>query len=109
MFTTLFLLLLVAFRLWYVTSKQYRPNNPPQYLRSLMARPVLARVAGAVLVALVTVAFVVKLGWVTGILAGFVALMGAGSLVVALSPFRYITAAAASGLYAFFLILELLL
>ncbi len=109
MITTLFMLLLIAFQLWHVTSKQVKHNHPPQYLQKIIANPRPSRIAGAVLFILATAVFVVKMGWMTGISASIVGLMGVGSLVVSLHPFHYLRTSAVIALYAFFLILEFLI
>lgn len=103
------MLLLIAFRLWHITSKQVKHNTTPAYLHKIVANPKPARMAGAALVILVTTIFVVKMGGLTGILASAIGLMGVGCLVVSLSPFNYASTSAVGSLYALFLILEVLI
>lgn len=108
MITTLFFMQLVGFQLWHITSKQVKHTaDPPAYLRSILNNPQRYRNIGTALFLLSTALFVVIWGWMTGICASIIGLMGVGCLVVALHPFRYISERSAFLLYAFFLILEL--
>lgn len=108
MLATLFLLLLIAFQLWYWSSSQVKtqPAGLPAYVLS-NARP--ARLAGSALAVLAAVLFVVKLGVMTGLCAWLVGLMGVGCLVVALAPFQYLRPATVGLLYAICLTLEIAL
>nr|WP_067058956.1 hypothetical protein [Mucilaginibacter sp. L294] len=109
MITTLFFLLLIAFELCYVTSKQTKINKPAKYLRKIIANPKSARIVAALIFVLSTVLFIIQLGWVSGLIACLVCLMGAGNLVVTLHPFRYLRGPAIMGLFFFFLILEFII
>lgn len=106
MISTLFLLLLAAFTLWYLASGQAK-TQPVGYQVYVTQHPREARMAGGVLLALAAVAFVLKLGWMTGLSAWLVGLMGVGGLVVALAPFRYLNVYATLLLYLVSLSFEL--
>jgi len=107
MISTLFLLLLLAFELWYRTSPQVK-MQPAGYHTYVVKNPRPARLLGGLLAGLVAVLLGLQWGWLTGLCAWLVGLMGVGSLVVALAPFRYLTVYALGGLYALCLALELL-
>jgi hypothetical protein len=49
------------------------------------------------------------MGWVSGISASLVGLMGVGSLVIMLAPFNYLRLYTVVSLYIVFFILEILL
>ncbi len=106
MITTLFFMQLIGFQLWHITSKQVKHADPPSYLRSILDNAQRYRIVGGILVLISTILFVVKWGWMSGICASIVGLMGVGSLVVALYPFRYISEKGVLLFYVFFLILE---
>jgi len=108
MITTFYFIQLIAFQLLYVTSEQEKYANPPSYLLSILCRKRAYRIFGAALMLLVTIAFVVQWGWMTGICASLIGLMGIGCLVVSLNPFRYVNEKGVVVLYAFFLMLEFL-
>lgn len=109
MITTLYFLQLIAFQIWYVTSSQVKHIDPPAYLRSILNNRQTGRIIGIGLLLLATALFIVQFGWMSGICASIVGLMGIGCLVVLISPFRYINAKAVAMLFAFFLILEFLI
>ena len=98
---------LIGFQLWHITSKQVTHTDPPAYLTNIIDNTERYRIIGGILFLLSTALFIWKWGWMTGICASIVGLMGVGSLVVALHPFRYISQKTVVLLYAFFLILEL--
>lgn len=108
MITTFYFVQLIAFQLWYVTSEQVEHTNSPVYLRNLLRHKQACRTIGATLLLVITILFVVRFGWMTGICASIVGLMGVGSLTVLLNPFRYINEKGVVVLYVFFLTLEFL-
>lgn len=107
MLSTLFLLLLVAFMLWYLASGQVK-TQLVGYQVHVAQHPRRARLAGGLLLALTALALGGQLGWMTGLGIWLVGLMGAGGLVVALVPCGYLTGASVAALYVIFLGLELL-
>lgn len=107
MFSTLFLLLLVAFACWYLTSRQLK-TQLVGYQAYVARRPRGFRVVGGGLLALTALALVLQLGPMTGLSTWLVGLMGAGCLVVALAPLGYLNWPTVAALYAVFLGLELL-
>lgn len=106
MITTLFFIHLIAFQIWYVTSKQVKHSAPSTYLLNILRHKQAYRIAALGLMLLVTVLFVIRLGWMSGICASIAGLMGVGCLVVILNPFRYVNGKAVVLLYAFFFVLE---
>ncbi|MBT1707256.1 hypothetical protein KK062_03440 [Fulvivirgaceae bacterium PWU5] len=106
MITTFYFIQLIAFQLWYITSEQV---DPPAYLRSLLRHKQACRILSAALLLAVAVLFVVRFGWMTGICASIIGLMGVGSLAVLVNPFRYVNETGVVVLYAFFLMLEFLI
>jgi hypothetical protein len=106
MITSLFLLQLIGFQLWHATSKQVAHNHAPAYLLHVLDNTSRFRIIGGILFLMSTALFIWKWGWMTGICASIVGLMGLGSLVVSLHPFRYISQKVVFLGYAFFLILE---
>ncbi|WP_276346073.1 hypothetical protein [Daejeonella sp. JGW-45] len=107
MITTLFFMQLIGFQLWHITSKQVKSTDPALFLRSILGNPQRSRTIGSLLILLSTLLFVVKWGWMSGTCAGIAGLMGVGSLVVTLHPFRYISQKTVLLFYGLFLILEL--
>ncbi|MBT2559426.1 hypothetical protein J7E24_16685 [Hymenobacter sp. ISL-91] len=108
MFTTYFFLLLLGFQLWYWASPQVK-MPPAGYQEFILKNPQYSRMAGSALVVLASLLFVLKLGLMTGLCAWLVGLMGVGSLVVALAPFRYLRLPTVLALYVGFLIMEVAL
>ena len=81
--------------------------QPVGYQAYITKNPQNARIAGGILLVLAAMLFVLKLGWMTGLSAWLVGLMGVGGLIVALAPFRYLNVASVMGLYIVSLGLEL--
>lgn len=108
MISTFFFLLFIAFHLWYLTSSQVK-IQPAGYQVYVTKNPRNARIAGGILLVATAILFVWKFGWMTGLSAWLVGLMGVGSLIVALAPFRYVSMPSTVMLYIVFLILELAL
>ena len=108
MLSTFFLLLLLAFQLWYLSSGQVR-IQPVGYQVHVKNHPRRARQLGAALAGLAAGLFVWRLGWMTGLSAWLVGLMGLGNLVVALAPFRYLSVRGTLLLYLLCVTLELAL
>lgn len=106
MISTLFLLLLAAFQLWYLASPQVK-LQPVGYQGYVTRHPQQARLAGGAVLVLAAALFVLRFGPMTGLCAWLVGLMGVGSLVVALAPFRYLNVYATLLLYLVSLSFEL--
>lgn len=107
MITLLFLLLLIAFKLAYVTSKQQRKSIQAAYLQKVTTKPTIARFTASILIIIAMAMFITKLGIASGIAACILGLMGAGSLIVLLQPLNYLRGWTLAGLFAFFFVLEL--
>lgn len=107
MISTLYLIQLVAFQLWYLTSKQIRPAPDTGYALRVVQQPKQSRLVGSALFLSTTVIFVLMLGLMSGICASLVGLMGVGCLTVSLQPFNYLRLSTVGFLYALSLILEL--
>ena len=108
MFSTLYLILLVAFQLWYLTSRQLKTAPSAAYLQPVIRNQRQTRLMGGVLCLAATALFIAKLGWMSGISASIIGLMGIGCLTVTLQPFNYLRIETVVLLYVFSLILELL-
>lgn len=109
MYSTLFLLLLVAFSLCYLTSPQLRGLKLQLvgYQAYLGQHPRGFRAAGWGLLAGTALAAALWLGPMTGLSVWLVGLMGMGGLVVALAPLGYLHAPTLATLYVLSLALEL--
>jgi len=106
MITTTFLLLLISFEFFYLTSKQYRQQNKPGYIGKITANASVFRVLAGVLFTIATLLSVYKLGFSSGIIAIIVGLMAAGSLIVLLQPLKYLSLTTIAALYFSVLLLE---
>ncbi|QPH39318.1 hypothetical protein [Pedobacter endophyticus] len=107
MITTTFLLLLMAFEICYLTSKQYKQTNPPAYVATLVSNKNQFRIGALFLLFVATAMLVVNLGWASGIATLIFGLMAAGSLIVSLQPFRYFRVATIAAVYFAILLLEI--
>jgi hypothetical protein len=107
MITTIFLLLLVTFEIWYLTSSQYKPNHPPVYVRKIISNGKKFRIAASLLFLIATVLLIIELGWTSGITAAIVGIMAAGSLIVVIQPFQYLRIQTLGLLYISVLLLEI--
>lgn len=110
MYSTLFLLLLVAFSLYYLTSPQLKgvKLQLAGYQVRISQQPRNFRVAASGLLALTALAFGLLLGPMTGLSTWLVGLMAVGGLVTALAPLGYLNPPTVATLYALGLGLELL-
>ncbi|WP_316737501.1 hypothetical protein [Pedobacter aquatilis] len=109
MITTTFLLLLISFELFYLTSKQFKEKNTPAYLAKIATNGKTYRLVAAALFVVATILFIISLGWSSGLVAIIVGIMAAGSLIVLLQPFRYLRPTTIAVLYFSILILEFLI
>jgi hypothetical protein len=107
MITTLYFIILIAFQLWYLTSLKVKHLNPAGYVLHIRKSPREYRLVGGVLFLLATALFVMRMGWMSGISASLVGLMGVGSLVIMLAPFNYLRLYTVVSLYIVFFILEI--
>ena len=107
MISTLYLILLIAFQLWYWTSKQVKFAYTASYVLTIKKNPERYRIIGGVLLVIAAALFVMRFGWMSGLSAWLVGLMGVGCLVVMLAPYHYFNPKWVAGLYVLFLILEL--
>jgi len=107
MITTLYFIILIGFQLWYLTSKQVKYAYTAAYVLNIKKNPNGYRIAGGILLLIAAAIFVMRMGWMSGLSAWLVGLMGIGGLVVMLAPFQYLRPITVIILYIFFLILEL--
>lgn len=110
MYSTLFLLLFVAFVLCYLASPQLKALKLPLvgYPAYVARHPLAFRAVAGALLALTALACAWQLGPMTGLSTWLVGLMGTGCLVVALGPLGYLNGPTLATLYVVFLSLELL-
>jgi hypothetical protein len=106
MITTLCLLQLIAFEIWYVTSPQFKSEHRREYVTRILRSKRAFRIIGLALLLVTTIMFVVVWGWLAGICAALVSLMTIGSLVVVLHPFRYLNEKKVAMLFTLLLVLE---
>jgi hypothetical protein len=106
MITTIFLLLLISFEIWYLTSSQYKPRHPSVYISKIISNGKKLRIGAAVLFFVANALMIFQLGWASGIAAAIVGIMAAGSLIVVLQPFGYMRIKTISILYFTVLLLE---
>jgi hypothetical protein len=106
MISTIYFIILLAFQFWYLTSGKLKHAQSTGYILHIVRSSREYRLAGGALFMLATALFVMKLGWMSGISASLVGLMGIGSLVVVLAPLRYLQWQGVLLLYIFFFILE---
>src|SRR5690348_13473282 len=106
MITTLCLLQLIAFEIWYVSSPQFKSGNRRAYLNHILRNKHVFRILGIALLLVTTIIFIVIWGWMAGICAAIVSLMTIGSLVVIFQPFRYLNEKTGAMLFALLLVLE---
>lgn len=109
MITTLFFIQLISFQIFYITSDQVKHSTPSGYVVNIRHHKRAFRLISIGLMLLTIVLFVLKLGWMSGICAGIVGLMGTGNLIVILNPLRYLNEKGTAALYVFFLVLEFLI
>ncbi len=109
MITTLFFIQLISFQIFYLTSDQVKHSNPSRYLAHILSHKRTYRMVSLGLMIVTMAGFVACLGWMSGICAGIVGLMGVGNLIVILNPFRYVSEKGVVALYALFLVLEFLI
>ena len=107
MISTLYFIILIAFELWYLTSKQVKHVGLSEYQLQVLKYPQKSRIVGATLFLIATALFVSNFGWMSGISASIVGLMGVGCLIVMFAPFKYLSLKLVILLYIFFVILEI--
>lgn len=107
MYSTVFLLLLMAFYLLYSRSARVKVvNNKTAVLNTLHKYRRLSLFLSMLLLSLAGILGVYLLGVGAGIFGCIVVLMGVGSLVIILAPFRYFRMAHLFVLYMFLLVFE---
>ncbi|SEA48475.1 hypothetical protein [Pedobacter hartonius] len=109
MYTTLILLVFIAFLLFYNTSKKNNWSDKPAWARYLEARTSLS---GSIIVLLLIFAYALLDylgGPVAGIFSLIVIIMAMGSLIVLLFPFRYLSVKHILSIYLVFIVFELLI
>lgn len=107
MYSTIFLLMFMAFFLLYNRSKRVKIGRKPGYLVRLEQHTLLSRLGSAGL-SLASLGLLIRmLGTGSGIFGFIVILMCVGSLVVVLAPFRYLRAWQLAAVYAALLLFEI--
>lgn len=100
-------MLLVTFEIFYLTSKQYKQQNHPAHINKIKTNVKAFRWLAIGILIMATGLFILNLGWSSGIIAAFVGLMAAGSLITLLQPFRYLRLTTIGVLYFSVLLLEI--
>lgn len=109
MISSLYFLQLIAFQLWYLTSKQVKYAYTSPYILNLKKEPKRYRNIGSMVLLITAALFVMRAGWMSGLSAWLVGIMGIGSLVVLLSPFHYLRTHQVIMLYMLCFTLEILI
>jgi len=91
MYSTILLLMICSFYLLYHLSARIKVTTYTPVLKYLQQRPSFSRVASLIFMILAAVLSIQQLGIGSGIFNFILVLMGAGSLIVVLVPFRYMT------------------
>ncbi|SEL26161.1 hypothetical protein [Parapedobacter koreensis] len=90
MYSTLYLLVVIAFYLRYNRSQRSRLSGKPAYLKTLEQRRGVSDGLSMVLMAAALTGLMGLLGVGSGAFSFVVVLMSVGCLVVVLAPFRYL-------------------
>lgn len=106
MVTTCFLLMVVAFELWYLTSTKVKHNQAQALKAMVSSNKTVARVASIFLIVVASITLTAVLGLASGLAGALLALMTAGCLIVLLQPFNYLGFKSTVGLYLLFAVLE---
>ncbi|QEC51838.1 hypothetical protein EDD80_102407 [Anseongella ginsenosidimutans] len=107
MFSTVFLLVFIGFYLQYNLSRKIKIRNKPSYLVFMERHVLLSRIAGAAAALLALVLLIVRLGLGSGIFGFGVVLMCMASLIVTLTPFRYLRWGHLAALYGGLAVFEI--
>jgi len=106
MYTTIILLIFIAFLFLYNTSKKSKWPNKPLWASYFETRKTLSVFISAILVLLACIMLVFLNGTVAGVFSVIVIIMAMGSLIVLLFPFRYVSVTQTILLFLLFIVLE---
>jgi len=107
MYTTIVLLLFVAFLLLYNLSKKSKWETKTDWVVKMASQPVLTRVISFSMMVISCLILICINGLASGIFGFIVILMAMGSLIVLLFPFHYLSTKHVVILYVLFAGLEL--
>jgi hypothetical protein len=106
MYSTVFILLLIAFYLLYNLSQRVPSKNKPARAIYFRERIILTRMLSLILILVTSVLLINRLGIGAGIFCAMLLLMVCASFVVVLSPLRYIRWHHLLAIYFFSIVLE---
>ncbi|MET1053789.1 MAG: hypothetical protein ABWY16_00635 [Pedobacter sp.] len=109
MYSTVTLLVFFAFLLLFNLSKKTDWNNKPRWAKKIENNKSLSRGLSFAIMCFSVLALILAAGTGAGIFNFLLILMTVGSLVVLITPFRYLAAKHVVGLYVLCLIFELLI
>jgi len=109
MYSTVIALIFLAFLLLYNLSKKNKWEGRPEWAKKMVSGKLLSRSVSMVLLLISLFLLILFTGTGAGIFTFIVVLMAVGSLIVLLSPFRYITARHLIILYGLSLIFEIII
>jgi len=109
MFSTIFLLLLISFYLLYNLSARVKAANSTVYLSYLRKHRLLSRVVSFALILVSGLLLIRQLGLGAGVFGLIVILMSTGSLIVALTPLRYLRLPHVLACYLLCIVFEVLI
>jgi len=107
MYSTIILLLFIAFLFFYNTSKKSRWPDKPAWATYFEKRKQLSLLISSILMMLSCLTLVYQDGTVAGVFSFIVVLMAMGCLIVLLFPFRYLSIPKILLLYVVFAGVEL--
>jgi hypothetical protein len=109
MYTTIILLIFIAFLILYNTSMKSRWADKPLWADNLEKQKMLSGVISGILLVIACSLLVYDNGITSGMFSFIVILMSMGSLIVLLFPFRYLSARQTVLLFLLFAVFEQLI
>jgi len=109
MYTTIVLLIFVAFLFLYNTSKKSKWSDKPAWASNFEHQKMLSVAISAILMLLACVLLIYDNGLVSGIFSFVVIVMAMGNIIVLLFPFRYLSITQTALLFLLFAVFEQLI
>lgn len=109
MYTTIVLLVFIAFLFLYNLSKKNDWSDKPVWASYFEKKRVLSTVLSAILTLAAFILLVLDNGMVSGTFSFIIILMAMGCLIVLLFPFRYVSVKQMAALFLLFIVFEQLI
>jgi len=109
MYTTIVLLIFVAFLFLYNTSQKSKWADKPLWVVNLEKRKMISGMISGLLLLAACILLVYDNGMVSGIFSFVVVVMAMGNLIVLLFPFRYLSIMQTALLFVLFAVVEQLI